>query len=251
MAAVRRASTPAILVRVLDGSALVGDRATSRLRRGVQLGQRGIVKARADQRIGCGGDQQHRRRDGAQADACGGADAVPVQRDADPAAHHRDVHLSAWDEAKIGVRCACRTGRQPELQDELALGERGAARSRRDLLDWNLAPAVRAENHRDRAGGKHRRHAVGSRRGVAQIPRQRGAALDLGRADQVHRLHHAGIGALQSLVGFQHRARRGGADDEAARLLTYAHDARQTFGVHDQLGLHTARTKLDQEVGAA
>ena len=59
-----------------------------------------------------------------------------------------------------------------------------------------LGPAMT----RDRARGDHRRHAVGGRRGVAQIAGERGAALDLLRADQIDALDDARPGVGQRLV---------------------------------------------------
>jgi len=139
--------------------------------------------------------------------------------------------------------------RHLELDDELALGERGAARPGHDLLDRDFAAPVRAGDDRQRARGDDRRHAVGGRRGVAQIAGDRGAALDLRRADQVDPLDDAGPGVLEALVGADHDARRGAADHEKIALLADADDARNALGIDDQVRLQPAAFQLDQEVG--
>ena len=110
-----------------------------------------------------------------------------------------------------------------------------------DLLHRHFARALAADDHGDGAGGDQRRHAVGRRRGVAQIAGQRGAALDLGRADQVERLDHAGPGRAQAgMLASTSRAGRGGADDEAAGFLADADDAGDALGIDDQFGLGAA-----------
>ena len=130
--------------------------------------------------------------------------------------------------------------------------ERGAAgRNRRSVSTGAVAFALRAHDHRHRAGGDHRRHAVGGGGGVAQVAGQAGAALDLLGADQVHRLHHAGPGGLQRCVRFQHRARRGGTDDKAVRFLADADHARDVLGIDDQFRLQPAGPELDQKIGPA
>ena len=103
------------------------------------------------------------RGDGAEADPRIGTGAAGVERDVDGAADHRDVHFGARDEAQIGVGLPRLRLRQFEFDDELALLQRGAARSDDDALDRRLAPAVRAGDDGNAAGGDHRRHAVGGR----------------------------------------------------------------------------------------
>ena len=82
--------------------------------------------------ISAGGSRRHQQRarcHGAERHARGGAHALGVEREADAAADHGDVHLGARDEAQIGVARARGLGRQQERGDDLALGQRQLARA--------------------------------------------------------------------------------------------------------------------------
>jgi hypothetical protein len=180
-----------------------------------------------------------------------GATAPSTTR-VDAAADDGDVHLGARDEAQIGVALMRLRLRDVELDEELALAERGAARPGRDRLDRHFAAAAAGTGDDDGgAGGDHRRYAVGRRRGVAQIAGKRGAALDLGRADQVGTFDDAGIGMLQPLVIADHHSRGRGADDKAVGLLADADQPGDALGVDDQVGTQATRAQLDQQIGAA
>ena len=103
MAAARRASTPATLVRYSIVPRLSSIGLHAALRRAVQRRERGVVELVPDQRVGRFRHQQRGRRDGAEHDPRVGADAARVERDVDAGADDRDVHLGARDEAQIGV----------------------------------------------------------------------------------------------------------------------------------------------------
>ena len=79
-----------------------------------------------------------------------------------------------------------------------------------------VAAAVGAGDDAGGARGDQCRDAVGCRRGVAQIAGERGAALDLLRADQIGALDDTGPGVIECFMSPQHDARRRGADDELA-----------------------------------
>ena len=103
MAAARRASTPATLVRysIVPRLSLIGLQA--RCAAASSAGKRILVEPVALQRLGGLVDDDLGRRDGAEHDARVGADAVRVQGHVDAAADDRDIHLGARDEAQIGV----------------------------------------------------------------------------------------------------------------------------------------------------
>ena len=88
-------------------------------------------------------DQEHRRRDGPETDASGGAGSI-FNRQADAAPHDGDVHLGARDHAQVGVARALRTRRQGKGNDDLAGLEVETARPLRHLLDGKLAATVRS-----------------------------------------------------------------------------------------------------------
>ena len=120
-----------------------------------------------------------------------------------------------------------------------------------DAFHRDFALSARTGDHAGRARGDQRRHAVGRRRRIAEVAGQRRAALDLGRADQVGALDHAGPGLPQTLVLADHGAGGRGADDEGAVLLANAENARDLLGVDDMRRLHAAGTQLDQQIGPA
>jgi hypothetical protein len=74
--------------------------------------------------------------------------------------------------------------------------------------------------------------------------------VDLGRADEVGALDHAGPGCAQRLVLAEHRAGGGGANNKDTPLLADAENAGDLLGVDDVLRLHAAGAELDQEVGS-
>src|SRR5205807_1933777 len=117
-----------------------------------------------------------------------GARAAGVERHINGNADDGDVHLGARDEAQIGAGLARLWLWYLERDDKLALGERGLARPGDDVLDRNLTLSVRSGDDRDAARRDDRGHAVRRGGGVAQIAGDRGAALDLGRADQIDAL---------------------------------------------------------------
>src|SRR4051812_23700989 len=127
---------------VFDRTALVGDRLAGGLRRRVERAQRVLVEPVADQRPRRLLDDELGRRHRAEHDARVGAGAVRVQRYVDGNADHRDVHLGARDKALIRVALTRLWPRDLELDDELALFERGAPRPDDDIFDRHLAPAV-------------------------------------------------------------------------------------------------------------
>ena len=139
--------------------------------------------------------------------------------------------------------------RDLELDDELALLQRGAAGAGTDALGRRLALAVGSGDDADRARRDDRRDAVGGGRRVAQIAGERRAALDLRGADQVGALDDAGPGMFERLMAAQHHARRRRADDKEAAFLADADHAGDALGVDDQVGLDPAAAQLHQEVG--
>ena len=123
IAAVRRARTPAILVRysMVPRLSLIGLAAAwAAASSFANVSASSVCPIKA---VGRGRNQDHGRRDGAQGDARGCADALFVQRHVDAAAHDCDVHFSARNEPQIGVGRASRTRRQLEFKDELVLRE--------------------------------------------------------------------------------------------------------------------------------
>src|SRR6516162_1042212 len=106
-----------------------------------------------------------------------------VERDIHSAADDGDVHLGAWDEAQISVGLMGLWLWYVKLDDELTLLQRGLPRPGDDCFDRRLAPAAGPGDDSRRARGDQRRYAVGSRRSIAQVAGERGAPLDLFRAD--------------------------------------------------------------------
>ena len=213
--------------------------------------QRRVIELAADQRLGGVLDQQHGRRHRAEPDAGGGADAV-LQRQADAAADHGDVHFGARDHAQISVARTRRPRRQREADQDLAGHEIGAAGTGRHLLHRHLAAAVRALHRDDGAGRDHRGHAVAGRRAVAEIAAGRRAPLHLLGADQVDRLQHAGPDLAEARMFVQRHAGDGGADAEAAigGLLDRGHLG-DFLDVDDHARLDAAGAHLHQKIGAA
>ena len=101
------------------------------------------------------------------------------------------------------------------------------------------------------AGGDQRRDAVGGRRAVAQVAAHGGAALDLGRADQVGRLDHAGPDRLELGVLLELGAGDGGADAKAAALLLDLAQLGDALDVDHENGLDHVGAHLHQQIGAA
>ena len=100
--------------------------------------------------------------------------------------------------------------------------------------------------------GRHQcRHAVGCRRGIAQVAAQAGTALHLGGSDQAGRLDQARPGACQCRMFAEHRARGGRADDESPAIGANADHFGNAFEVDDQSGLQAARAHLRHQVGSA
>ncbi len=121
-----------------------------------------------------------------------------------------------------------------------------------DRLDRLFAPPCRPDDHATRPRCDQRRHAVGRRRGVAEVAAQRGAALDLGRADQVGRLDHARPGADQRGILADRRARCRRADGEAAvRTPPDADRAGDALQVHHRARAQPPGAHLHDQVGAA
>jgi hypothetical protein len=234
---------------VLDRAALIGNRLAGRLDRRVERGECRLVELVADQRLGSMFAEDGRRRDRADHDARVGAGSAGVKRDVDAAADNRDVHLGARDKAQIGVALMRLWLRHAEFDDKLALLQRSTARTGADRLGRRLALAVGAGDDADRARGDHRRHAVGRRRGVAQIAGERAASLDLRRADQVGALDDARPGMFECMVAAQHHARRRRADDEEVAFLANADDAGDALGVDDDFWLQPAAAQLHQQIG--
>src|SRR5215831_11549020 len=113
-----------------------------------------------------------------------------------------------------------------KLDDELAFLERGLPRAGDDGFDRSLASAVGPGDDGGRMRSDQRRHAVGSRRGVAEIAGERGPSLDLFRADQVHALDDPRPSAGQRLVLIDHDPRRRSADHKTVALLPDAYEFR-------------------------
>ena len=94
-------------------------------------------------------------------------------------------------------------------------------------------------------------HAVGGRRAVAQVAAHGGAALDLGRADQVGGLDDAGPDRLELGVLLELGAGDGGADAEAARLLLDLARLGDALDVDHEHGVEHVGAHLHQQIGAA
>ena len=94
-----------------------------------------------------------------------------------------------------------------------------------------------AGDHAGRARGDQRRHAVGRRRGVAQVAGERRPTLDLGRADQIGGLDHPRPSPLQGIAFADHGAGRRGADDKTAVPLANAGDTGDLLDIDDQARL--------------
>ena len=156
-----------------------------------ELSQRRVVQRGADD--GLGGFRHDDDGGGNRAQhhaGLGDPDAVKAQ--VHGAADDRDIHLRPRDETQIGVAAALAARGQCDARNHLALLQRGLARPGRDILNRNLAAARRAGNSHRGPGGNQPRHAVGGGGAVAEVADQRRAALNLGGADKLHPLDHAG-----------------------------------------------------------
>ncbi len=119
------------------------------------------------------------------------------------------------------------------------------------LSTGDLAHALSAHDPGDRAGRHQGRHAVGGRRGVAQIAAHGGAALDLDRADQLDAVHHARPGRREGSMTHDLHARHGGTEAKAAVLGRDRAQLGDLLDVHQELRLDQIGLHLDDDVGAA
>ena len=180
-----------------------------------------------------------------------GTDARLVERERDTGADHGDVHLGARDEAQVGVARARRRLRHDEGDHDLAGAEAELAGPRDHVLHRHRAAAVRARDLADGAGGDQRRHAVGGWRAVAEVAAERGAPLNLGRADQLQRFHHTRPRGLHGLVLAEGRAGDRRADADVIAVHRHVHERRNALQVDDEAGPDEIGAQLNQEVGAA
>ena len=179
------------------------------------------------------------------------ARAAVVERQVDRDPCHRDIHLGARGEAQIGIARTLGARGEEERGDDLVLGERGLAGAGRDLLDRHLAHAFAADDAGDGAGGIERRHAVGAGGCVAQVAADRGAALDLDRADQLDAVDDAWPRLGERLVVADRHAGSRRADTKAAVLGRDADQLGDLLEVDDQLRLDRVGLHLHDDVGAA
>ena len=131
-------------------------------------------------------------------------------------------------------------------------GPRGEPAGGRDhVLHRHLAGAAGPRDLAHGPCGDQRRHAVGGGRAVAEVAAEGGAPLDLGRADQLQRLDHAGPGRLDGLALAEHSTgdRRADADFRAVRA--HLHEPGDALEIDDQAGPHQVGAQLDEEVRAA
>ena len=253
MAAVRRASTPATLVRysIVPRLSLIGLQIA--LRRSVELGQRCVVQLVADQRGRGVLHQQRGRRHGAERRPCAAVQTpLRVQGDADAAADHGDVHFGARDQAQIGVagtrrgcgRWISRTN--SSFASEVRPGPTGIM-LRPGPRACPCAPTITAVAPAAIMAGTlsaagealQRLPASVARPWIWVEPIRSMASTTPGQA------------CFRRRMRLDHRAGRGRADDEAAVFLADAHDAGDFLGIDDQIGLGPARPKLDQKIGSA
>ena len=101
------------------------------------------------------------------------------------------------------------------------------------------------------AGRDQRRHAVGRRRGVAEIADDGAASLHLLRADQLGRFDDAGPCLLQGRALSQHGAGDRGTDAEAVGRFPDLAQAVDRLDVDDQVGFDKAALHPHQEVAAS
>ena len=250
MAATRRASTPATLVRysIVPRLSLIGLHAARAA--ASSFASVAVVQRVADQRVGRVLHQQHGRRHRTQRHTRRGADALVVQRHADAAADHGDIHFRARNEPQIGIAGARRPRRELELQDELVLGQRWCGRVRWEsappapravpLLPTTtaIAPAAYSAGTLSAAGeALHRLPASEQRPWICVEPIRSSASTTPG--------HALFMPACASTIG----ARRRGADHEAAAFLADADDAGNLLGVDDQFRLQPAGSHLHEKVG--
>src|SRR5450432_616070 len=113
-----------------NGAALVVDRTAGRAAGGSGRLERRGLEARADQRFRRRLDQQHGRGHRAEPDPGHGADAI-LQREADAAADHGDVHFGARDHPQVSIARTRRSRRQREADQYLAGQKMSAARAGR------------------------------------------------------------------------------------------------------------------------
>ncbi len=119
-------------------------------------------------------------------------------------------------------------------------------------VDRHLPGALRPGDRGDHPGGEHRRHRVGGGRGVAEIAGQRGAALDLGRADQVHRLDQPRpVGAQLGVLGHFGPRDRDADAPAAIRLAGDLADPLDMLDVDQRVGRDDVGAQLHQNVSAA
>src|SRR5207302_837694 len=126
---------------VLDRAALVGNRPAGCARRRVEPLQCVVIEFVADQRLRRLFDDDLRRSDRAEHDARFGAGAAGIKHDVDSATDDRDVHLGARDKAQIRIRLPRQRLRNAELDDKLALLQRGLPSAAAPIS--NLSPSSR------------------------------------------------------------------------------------------------------------
>ncbi len=234
-----------------DRAALVVNRVAGGRGRSRQPLQRRHVQRRANERRRRLADQQDGRGHRPQRHPRLGDDGA-VKAQVHRAANHRDVHLGARDKAQIGIAAASPPRRQVHRAHDLGPGQRGAPRCRRNVLYRDPARAIRADHRYRRPRSNHRRHAVGGGRAVAQVAGQGGAPLDLGRADQIHRLDHAGPVAGQLRV-LAHLGTGDGNADPPASVTGAGNvtDPRYVLDVDQCIRGHETAAQLDQNIRSA
>ena len=131
------------------------------------------------------------------------------------------------------------------------LAKRRLARPGRHAPHGNRAPAPRPDDRCPGAGRDQRRHAVGRRRGVAEIAGDGAASLHLLRADQLGRFDDAGPCLLQGSALSQDGAGDRGTDAEAVGRFPDLAQAIDRLDVDDQVGFDKAALHPHQEVAAS
>ena len=91
---------------------------------------------------------------------------------------------------------------------------------------------------------------VGRGRGVAQIPANSAATLDLGRADQLDGVDESRKEALHVGMLANHRGRGCRAEAQAVAVHGNLNQLRDALDVDERSGPMQARAELDQQIGA-
>ena len=132
-------------------------------------------------------------------------------------------------------------------RDQLARFEHVLAGAGAEVFDGDGSLALRAGDHDLGSRGDERRHRIGGGRGVAQVAGPGGAALDLGRADQVGGFRESGPERTNFVVLIDLGRRHRGADPQAVRIEPNRRQSGDPLHVDEERRRAGAQSHLDEE----